>query len=64
VKLNASSLAADGEGHKVWAITEPEVITQVCSSLAHQPIYIADGHHRYESALIYQREKLTYPSSV
>ncbi len=59
-----SSSSAGGESHNVWAITEPEVINQICRSLAHQPLYIADGHHRYESALIYQREKHTLSSSV
>jgi uncharacterized protein (DUF1015 family) len=47
----------DGEGHTVWNITEPEVIEQIVTCLAEQPLYIADGHHRYESALTYQREK-------
>jgi len=48
---------ADGESHRVWAITEPEAIEQVCRGLTNQPVYIADGHHRYESALTYQRER-------
>ena len=49
--------SADRERHYVWAIHEPEVINQLCRSLAHQPLYIADGHHRYESALTFQRER-------
>ncbi len=49
--------SVDGEGHIVWAITEAEAINQISSSLAEQPLYIADGHHRYESALAYQRER-------
>jgi uncharacterized protein (DUF1015 family) len=49
--------SADGERHYVWAITESEVIDQICSDLSNQPLYIADGHHRYESALMYQRER-------
>jgi len=53
-----------GESHCVWAITEPGVVNRICSSLAHQPLYIADGHHRYESALNYQREKLACSQSV
>ena len=53
-----------GEGHRLWAINEPEAVNQIWSSLAHQPLYIADGHHRYESALAYQRERRTYSSSV
>jgi len=56
--------SADGERHYVWAITEPEVISQICRSLANQPLYIADGHHRYESALTYQREKLACSPSA
>jgi len=51
------NLSMAGESHSVWAITEPAVIDQISSSLAHQPLYIADGHHRYESALTYQRER-------
>ena len=53
--INLSSVT--GESHNVWAITEPEVVNQIRSSLAHQPLYIADGHHRYESALTYQHER-------
>lgn len=53
-----------GERHTVWAITEPEVISQIGSSLAEQPIYIADGHHRYESALTYCREQRTSSESA
>jgi len=48
----------DGEGHTVWAISESGVIEQISTLLAEQPVYIADGHHRYESALAYQSEKL------
>jgi len=54
----------DGESHNIWAITEPDVVNQICRSLAHQPLYIADGHHRYESALTYQRERHTCSPSV
>jgi uncharacterized protein (DUF1015 family) len=46
-----------GERHDVWAIIEPQLISSICSFFADKPLYIADGHHRYESALIYQREQ-------
>ncbi|MFH0769460.1 MAG: DUF1015 domain-containing protein [Chloroflexota bacterium] len=55
---------ANGEGHTIWALSEPQAVNQICASLADQPLYIADGHHRYESALAYQREKRTYSSST
>ena len=52
------------ESHNIWAITEVDVINQICSNLAQQPLYIADGHHRYESALTYQRERHACSSSA
>jgi len=55
---------ANGERHHVWAITEAEATARICQSLASQPLYIADGHHRYESALIHRRERLTYSPSA
>jgi uncharacterized protein (DUF1015 family) len=55
---------ASGERHNVWAITQPEVINQLAGYFAHQPLYIADGHHRYESALTYQRERIACSSPV
>ena len=56
--------SAGGEGHYIWAITEPKIINQISSSLAQQPLYIADGHHRYESALTYQRERCACSSPL
>ena len=56
--------SATGEGHKVWAITQPEIIGQIQSRLAHQPLYIADGHHRYQSALIYLSERRAQTSAI
>ncbi|MFC2021769.1 DUF1015 domain-containing protein [Chloroflexota bacterium] len=59
-KPQISLRSVNGESHYVWAITEPEVINQIGNSLAEQPLYIADGHHRYESALAYQHERRAY----
>ena len=55
---------AEGEGHCLWVITDPEAINRISGYLADQPLYIADGHHRYESALTYQRQLLAGPSPV
>jgi len=52
---------SDGESHRMWAVTGEKIIERIKSCLSGQPLYIADGHHRYESALIYQRER--YSSS-
>lgn len=53
-------LAADmgnGESHSLWAVTDEAALQRICGSLAEKPVYIADGHHRYESALTYRRER-------
>lgn len=47
----------NGEAHRLWVATEPEFIQRISHFLAPKPIYIADGHHRYEVALAYQSEK-------
>jgi len=48
----------NGERHEIWRIAEPEVIESICNTFRKKPLYIADGHHRYESALTYQRQRL------
>jgi len=46
-----------GEAHTLWAITNPEIKRELSQFLSSQPLYIADGHHRYETALNYQQER-------
>ncbi|MGQ9523583.1 MAG: DUF1015 family protein [Armatimonadota bacterium] len=48
------SVEADGETHTVWRIDNPSLIMEITLALAHEPIVIADGHHRYETALTYR----------
>jgi len=45
---------ADGETHTVWRIDDAELVREITLALAHEPIVIADGHHRYETALTYR----------
>ncbi len=45
------------ETHYLWSFRDTDAINGICRSVAQQPLYIADGHHRYESALAYQRER-------
>ncbi len=46
----------DGTGHRVWRIEDPAVHDAIAGELASAELLIADGHHRYETALAYQRE--------
>ncbi len=45
-----------GVHQQVWAITNPDRIAAVRTFLADKTLLIADGHHRYETALNYRKE--------
>jgi len=47
----------NGESHRVWSIADAGINGKIRDFLTAQPLYIADGHHRYESALAYRRER-------
>lgn len=42
---------------KIWPITDQAIHSAVSSLLGPKPIFIADGHHRYETGLRYLEEK-------
>ena len=46
-----------GEVHQLWRVTDADAIARVQAALAPETIFIADGHHRYETALNYRRER-------
>jgi uncharacterized protein (DUF1015 family) len=47
----------DGVGHRLWLVQEPVQLNALQSALRDQPIVIADGHHRYETALNFRNER-------
>jgi uncharacterized protein (DUF1015 family) len=46
----------DGTVHRVWRIPDPALCAAVASELSDAELLIADGHHRYETALAYADE--------
>jgi uncharacterized protein (DUF1015 family) len=36
--------------HRIWPVKDISVITEVIGAMGDRPVYIADGHHRYETA--------------
>jgi len=42
--------------NKLWEITDPKTIAAIRQTLAEGKFYIADGHHRYETALAFRDE--------
>ena len=47
----------DGTAHRFWPVTDAGAIAAVQEAMADREIMIADGHHRYETALAYRDER-------
>jgi uncharacterized protein (DUF1015 family) len=45
---------ADGVRHLLWTVSDPQALDRVVTAMKPLPLFIADGHHRYESALRYR----------
>jgi len=43
-----------GIAHRVWPVTDRPTLERVRELMPDKPIFIADGHHRYETALSYR----------
>ncbi|MFH1921548.1 MAG: DUF1015 domain-containing protein [Planctomycetota bacterium] len=43
-----------GVVHRLWPVTNVEVLSAVGGAMSPKPIFIADGHHRYETACDYR----------
>lgn len=48
----------EGERHQVWKVRDATTANFINSFLSEKPLFIADGHHRYETALNYRNEVL------
>lgn len=46
----------DGIGRRLWIIRNTKIISAISGILKDRNFYIADGHHRYETALTYSKE--------
>jgi uncharacterized protein (DUF1015 family) len=43
-----------GSLHSVWQLTDPAAIERIVATMKDKKLVIADGHHRYETALAYR----------
>jgi len=48
----------EGVRHRLWAMKEPSDHAAIVREMAEQPLFIADGHHRYEASLLYRQERM------
>lgn len=45
-----------GEKHRLWVVSDESTIRTVVEKMSSCKVYIADGHHRYETAVSYGKE--------
>ena len=50
--------------HRLWVIAEPQRVAAIHKAMGHQKLVIADGHHRYETALNYRNECRTRAGKI
>ncbi|HEX2295213.1 MAG TPA: DUF1015 domain-containing protein [Actinomycetota bacterium] len=55
--------AQDAQGilHRLWVVSAPGEVSMLQEAVAPGPLVIADGHHRYETALAYHEERAGEP---
>jgi uncharacterized protein (DUF1015 family) len=59
VVARAPAVTFHGPGdteHRLWVIADPAIHAAIHADLDRLPVLIADGHHRYETALAYAEE--------
>jgi len=47
----------DGVGHRLWLVHDGAAVAALQAALRDRPVVIADGHHRYETALNFRNER-------
>ena len=50
--------------HRLWVISDPQQVKAIQGAMADQKLVIADGHHRYETALNYRNERRTLTGKI
>lgn len=54
----------DNMTHRLWRVNDPDTLDQVRLLMLEKLIYIADGHHRYETALAYRdQQRKAFPQA-
>lgn len=54
-----AATARDREGtfHKLWVVSDEDIIKDIEKFMTNKKMFIADGHHRYETAWNYSQER-------
>ena len=52
----AAFASADSQSHAVWQVDDAGIVAELRAAFDSEKLFIADGHHRYETALAYRDE--------
>jgi len=59
-----TAVDSDGVGHRMWVVPDEETIGAIRAAVGPGPLFIADGHHRFETALTCRGEmRERYPQA-
>ncbi|MGA9306412.1 MAG: DUF1015 domain-containing protein [Candidatus Sulfotelmatobacter sp.] len=53
-----------GVVHSVWRVSDPGAVSAIRGAMSDKKLIIADGHHRYETALTYRNERRAAEASA
>lgn len=56
---DAAAVDREGVTHSMWLVDDQRAAGDIRSFCRDKRVYIADGHHRYETAVAYQQERQT-----
>ncbi len=45
-----------GVRNRVWCLFDQRKINEICGLLQGKPLYLADGHHRFQTSVLYRKE--------
>jgi uncharacterized protein (DUF1015 family) len=52
-----------GAVHRVWKIDRGDALSRICALMSDKKLLIADGHHRYETALAFRNQNPDLPGA-
>jgi uncharacterized protein (DUF1015 family) len=56
---DATAVDEDGFHHSLWIVADPARIARIADAISSELVVLADGHHRFETANNYRRERRT-----
>jgi uncharacterized protein (DUF1015 family) len=51
---DAEGVGPDGVTYRLWVLADESLVNAVCAEIGSGPLYIADGHHRFETARLHR----------